>query len=267
VTQSEGRGIDYYPEVAFEYRYEGTTYTGDSVFPGSISSGYDSRSEARAVVDPYDRGETVTAYVDPDSPGEAFLRKDTSSGPLLLAGVGAVMFLLVLFKGRQRASADPEMGEQRVDGDELAELTTLGIDHDRLGTALKRLIVASFVSTWLSLMGVFALVLAIGTSDWGSPAQFDLFDPAGMVFLLAFLSVCALIGSLFAYGGWSAIECRRLRTTLQARRRGLVALLFAGSEDLNRYERRVRLTAVTFLVATFLLVVLLDVLGVIDLPI
>ncbi|WP_132058614.1 DUF3592 domain-containing protein [Halorussus amylolyticus] len=83
-------GVDYKPEVTFEYEYDGETYTGNNVFPATISRNYDTRSAAASVLEGYDEGETVTAYVNPDSPGDAFLKDEKSNSPLLFVGIGGL---------------------------------------------------------------------------------------------------------------------------------------------------------------------------------
>ncbi|GAA0680554.1 DUF3592 domain-containing protein [Natronoarchaeum mannanilyticum] len=85
---------DYQPEVTLEYSYGGETYTGGSVFPASISKDYDTRSAAESRLEGYEVGETTTAYVDPDAPGDAFLVRETTNEPLKFAGIGGFMMLL-----------------------------------------------------------------------------------------------------------------------------------------------------------------------------
>ena len=93
-SASRRGGPDYKPEATFEYSYQGDSYTGDSVFPGSITKEYDTRSAAESVLQDYQAGETVTAYVDPNSPGYAFLVNEASNGPLFFTAIGG-LFVLV----------------------------------------------------------------------------------------------------------------------------------------------------------------------------
>lgn len=98
---------DYRPEVSLEYSYGGETYTGGSVFPASISKDYDTRSAAESRLEGYEVGETTTAYVDPDAPGDAFLVTETTNEPLKFAGIGGFLMLLggwSVFKSRFRES-------------------------------------------------------------------------------------------------------------------------------------------------------------------
>lgn len=89
-ADSSGRGADvtYRPTVRFTYEYDGASYTSTNVFPSDISPNYDTRSEARSVLEGYQPGDTATAYVSPDQPGEAFLKNQTSNAPLIFVGVG-----------------------------------------------------------------------------------------------------------------------------------------------------------------------------------
>lgn len=89
VEQVEGsRGRDaYVPTVTFQYQFEGATYTSDKIYPGESQPRYSNRATAESRVPDVTAGDTVTAYVDPDAPGEAYLRETRSgqaTGALLL---------------------------------------------------------------------------------------------------------------------------------------------------------------------------------------
>ncbi|MFC6875449.1 DUF3592 domain-containing protein [Halobellus marinus] len=86
--------VKYEPRVEFTYEYQGESYTGTNVFPATIAPEYEQRSNAESVIDEYEDGMTVTAYVDPADPNDAFLQNKTSNTPLLAAGIGAVISLL-----------------------------------------------------------------------------------------------------------------------------------------------------------------------------
>jgi hypothetical protein len=86
--------VDYYPTVRFEYTYRGETYTSNEVYPASVRRSYDTESAARDVVDEYDVGSSVTAYVPPESPGDAFLRDEQTHAPLVAVGIGVAFVLL-----------------------------------------------------------------------------------------------------------------------------------------------------------------------------
>lgn len=258
-------GIDYYPNVTFEYRYEGVEYTGDDVFPGSFNAKYGNVSEAESIIEQYPVGETVTAYVDPDSPEEAYLKNKTNSNPLTFMGMGVVVLLLGILKGRANAehgNSEEDRGStagyERYDGSP----TVLGFDNDTVGMFLKRLIVASFLAIFLSLVGIFVFALST-ESDAASTTQLNVFEPAGFVFFAAFLSGCSLITSLLGYAGWSYRESRHLKRTKEAENhQSLLSIILADNKDLNEYEKRVRITAVSLLIGLFLLAVLLNILGI-----
>lgn len=93
VSQRRGR-VDYEPQVTFEYRYRGDSYTGNDIHPASVSRDYDTRSEAESVLTAYDVNSTVTAYVPPNAPGDAFLEAEKSNEPLKFAGIGALCVLV-----------------------------------------------------------------------------------------------------------------------------------------------------------------------------
>jgi hypothetical protein len=75
----------FVPNVTFQYRFNGTEYTSNRLYPGRAQPTYGNRSSAEAQLSAYPVGETVTAYVDPDSPARAFLI-DSRSG----LGIGAL---------------------------------------------------------------------------------------------------------------------------------------------------------------------------------
>ena len=95
-TQSTtGSGdVDYRPTVSYSYEYEGESYVGTGLYAASIPPSYDTESAAEDVVAGYETGQTVTAYVSPDAPSDAFLRTEPSNSPLLAAGIGGILTLL-----------------------------------------------------------------------------------------------------------------------------------------------------------------------------
>lgn len=74
VSSSSSGGADFTPTVQFAYEYQATSYTSTNVFPAEITRNYDTEDAARSVLDDYETGETATAYVAPDDPGNAFLK-------------------------------------------------------------------------------------------------------------------------------------------------------------------------------------------------
>jgi|APHM01.1.fsa_nt_gi Protein of unknown function (DUF3592). len=97
-TVSSGTGssrtVNFEPVVVFTYSYQGETYTGDDVFPGSVVPNYGTESAARDVIAAYEPETTATVYVDPDNPETAFLKNQTSNRQFVFAGIGLVLTLL-----------------------------------------------------------------------------------------------------------------------------------------------------------------------------
>jgi hypothetical protein len=93
--------IDYAPELQYEYDYEGTRYTGSSIYPSeTVTLEYDTREAARSEVSEYENGSTVTARVLPSNPSESFLRAQRSYQPLAVAGVGLLLSLFCGWRAR-----------------------------------------------------------------------------------------------------------------------------------------------------------------------
>jgi len=86
IEQVEGsRGRDaYVPTVTFRYQFEGATYTSDKLYPGESQPRYSDSATATARLPDVAAGDTVTAFVNPDAPGEAYLR-ETRSGQATIA--------------------------------------------------------------------------------------------------------------------------------------------------------------------------------------
>jgi hypothetical protein len=87
---SSSTGADYQPRVTFSYEYDGQSYTASGVFPGAVPPSYDTESAARAVLEGYEPGATVTAHVDPESPDSAFLEPRRTNTPLVLMALGGL---------------------------------------------------------------------------------------------------------------------------------------------------------------------------------
>lgn len=86
-------GTKYEPRVSYQYTYAGTTYEDDDVFPSEVTPTYDTEAAARSVVEDYEEGDVVTAYVHPDAPGDAYLERRISNAPLVLVALGALFVL------------------------------------------------------------------------------------------------------------------------------------------------------------------------------
>lgn len=83
---------EYRASVEYRYTYAGGTYTSENLCPGAGSGCAptgNTPDEAEQFVSNYPEGETVTAYVQPDDPSQAYL-VDSGGSPLLYLGmVGA----------------------------------------------------------------------------------------------------------------------------------------------------------------------------------
>ena len=98
VEEVGGQGAEYAPTATFEYTYGGDVYTSTYVYPGGVSREFDSEEAARDSLEAYESGDSVTAYVPTNSPGDAYLKQSRSDKPLLAIGAGAVILLSGLFK-------------------------------------------------------------------------------------------------------------------------------------------------------------------------
>lgn len=88
----------YVPRVSFEYTIDGELHTSENVEPPAEGmdtiDNYSSPKRAREQFE-YEEGQAVTAYVDPDHPGEAFLERETHTVRNLgLVGLGGVVVVL-----------------------------------------------------------------------------------------------------------------------------------------------------------------------------
>jgi hypothetical protein len=109
-TVRGNRGNTYKPVVVYSYSYEGNRYQAAAVTPISISAG---ESWARSIASRYRPGTTITAYVNPANPWQAFLLHRASLMPLIfvLAPVllGALFSWLIRVQRRQVALADEHL--------------------------------------------------------------------------------------------------------------------------------------------------------------
>ena len=90
---SSNPGVNYEPAVKFEYRYNGTQYTGTKVYPADIEQNYETQSAAESVIEEYEQGAETTAYVEPAEPNDALLKNKTSNAPLIAIGIGEIFAL------------------------------------------------------------------------------------------------------------------------------------------------------------------------------
>ena len=95
--KAQRHGVSYTPQATFTYTYEGEEYNSSNVYPGSLPRGFDTEEAAESALDGYEEGETVTAYVPPESPGNAFLKHESSNKPFVVVGVGVLFILASIY--------------------------------------------------------------------------------------------------------------------------------------------------------------------------
>jgi hypothetical protein len=87
-------GIDYQPQIKYEYRFEGETYTSENMYPGGQKPDeHNIESEARELVEEYSQGSEISILVPPEKPGEAFIQPEKTNDPLIFIAIG------ILFAG------------------------------------------------------------------------------------------------------------------------------------------------------------------------
>ena len=92
-------GIDYQPEITFEYSFEGQEYESSNMYPGGQPpKDYNVESNAREVVDRYSQGSKITVNLPPENPGEAFIKAKKTNNPLIGIGAGILFILLGSYK-------------------------------------------------------------------------------------------------------------------------------------------------------------------------
>ena len=91
---SSNPGSNYEPTVEFEYTYNETKYTGTKIYPAHIEQSYDTRSAAESAIERYEPGTDTTAYVSPDQPGDAFLKNQRSTAPVVALVLGGLFTLI-----------------------------------------------------------------------------------------------------------------------------------------------------------------------------
>ncbi|MGQ4557390.1 DUF3592 domain-containing protein [Halobellus sp. GM3] len=263
VSQSESRsGSNYYVQVEFTYQFQGSEYTSDQLFPGSISQSYDTRSDARSAIEPYDAGETVTAYVDPANPSDGFLERQTITSPFEFVALGGFVLLVTALnaigarkpRSEIEIRAEPEYASTRYQ-------TLFGVSRDTVHSFSTRLLKATILVLPASIVGVAVLLLLSGAGS-GDPVylQVGLSDPIGVLLGIALLAAVTVVVSVLLYSIWSFTEYRRLRDRIPEPRppspfthpTRLVTILI-GNHELETYGQRIQKTGVAFLVVLFFL--------------
>jgi hypothetical protein len=105
-VQESDDDTDYKPVIRYQYTVEGETYTSNNVWPGQFGRTKGSRGGAQEVISDYEAGsdttrdgEQVTAYYNPDNPGDAYLRNDDGWPGVwwVITGYAVVVFLAGIY--------------------------------------------------------------------------------------------------------------------------------------------------------------------------
>jgi hypothetical protein len=250
---SSGRRALYRVSAEHTYQYQGTEYTSEDVFPGSLAPRYATRNDAEDVLDDYEPGETATAYVDPESPNEAFLERDTAQTPFWLVGFGGLMIALTTLHAVGPRNPGQETKLRPASEHESTRYDSLfGYDRGAVNHLSKRLLPVSLA---VFLLALLTAVFFTATSS----GQATLTDPAGLALVTAAVAWLGAIGALVLYDIWSFTEYRRLRERIPEPRppspfrhpSRLVTILYTD-DNLDTYGRRVKRTASVFAVTLFM---------------
>ena len=256
-SRSEGRRFYYRISVEHTYEYQGSEYTSKRVFPGSTRPMYTLQSDAQRVIDPYEPDTTATAYVDPRSPGRAFLERQTTFAPFKFIGFGSLLVILTTLHAIGARNPGQNTGiRQTSERDSTQYDTVFGFNRNTLSRFSKRLMLFTPAVFLVSLVTMVALFLSAEESS----VQVSVTNPVGFALLAALLSVLGFILGLILYGIWSFTEYRRLRERIPDPRppspfrhsSRLVTILYSRDE-LDPYGRRVKLTGLVFTLIGFLI--------------
>lgn len=104
---SSRRGVSYTADISYEYSYNGQVYENDNVKPGAGSVSM-SRAEAESLVSEYSEGDTVTVYVDENSPSTSWLVDELPIGSIASSLVISLAGLFILYKKRINPASSTE---------------------------------------------------------------------------------------------------------------------------------------------------------------
>lgn len=88
-------GVEYKPQVSFSYMYDGDDYSSENVYPEGLAPSYNTEDAAKLSIS---EGDDVTAYVEKDSPENAFLKHEASNKPLYFVGFGILVIMVTAYK-------------------------------------------------------------------------------------------------------------------------------------------------------------------------
>jgi len=85
-----GRGINYTPEVRYDYKVGQDTYQGSSIWLLDYGNGQD---WAKRIADQFPLGSSVPVFYKPDSPKQGILKAGTNWYMFFTGGIGAVVLV------------------------------------------------------------------------------------------------------------------------------------------------------------------------------
>lgn len=83
--------VSYRADVRFAYELGGKTYESDLMYPTIIVRSYGSRESAEEALRPFPVGATVEAYYGVNRLAQAYLIRETSTGPIVFIIVGLIV--------------------------------------------------------------------------------------------------------------------------------------------------------------------------------
>lgn len=176
---------EYEVHVKYLYHYQGTKYKGNKLFPSDISPLYESRPKAESEIAPYEPDTTVTAYVNPAAPNEAFLERQRTQDPLIfmLIGAFAILWIALDAAGAQNSGQGTKL-RPKSEYESTRYQTLFGIDRDTVNRISKRSIVAALIILEVSIVAVVFLALSADSPGTpSSPTTVELLDPIGLLLI------------------------------------------------------------------------------------
>lgn len=93
-TGKQANTLYYWPDIEYEYEVDAQLYRCERVYPADFSM---SEKRAERIVEMNRPGQRATAYYDPDDPQEAFLIRQYRYTPALMAQIGLVLIMVLLY--------------------------------------------------------------------------------------------------------------------------------------------------------------------------
>ena len=176
MTSHEGSkgGRTYSADVTYTYQVAGTSYTGDKVSIGQMSS---SSEYARGILNHYPVGKKVSVHYLPGDPSDAVLETGIHGGTWICLGVGTAFTLFgIMFLQIQRAAARAQMPGA-------AESSSVKVWPDGRVTMDKPPVLMGVIFL-LAGIGICFLPPSGGTPHWVIYAAGAMFASGGFMLLL-----------------------------------------------------------------------------------